>query len=51
MSLMGYTETDVIRMMASINIANQIIDGPADVEAGLESAYEFLEGLVIEGRV
>lgn len=51
MSLMGYTEKDILKMMKSINIAYEIIDGPEHVEAGLMEANEFFEGLLIEGRV
>ena len=51
MSLMGYTDADVIQMMESIDTAYEIIDGPAEVEAGLKLAADFLEGLLIEGRV
>lgn len=47
--MLGYTMEDLKNMMESIGIAYEIIDGPADLEAGLDQAYEFLGGLWAEG--
>ena len=47
--MLGYTLDDLDRMTACINIAHDIIDGPAEVEAGLEMASSFLQGLWAEG--
>ena len=49
--MLGYTADDVDRMIACINIAYEIIDGPATVETGLMKAVDFLNGLVVEGHV
>lgn len=51
MSLMGYDENDIYEMMACINTAYEIIDGPAEVEAGLQKAVDFLDGMLMEGRI
>ena len=47
--MLGYTLDDLDRMTACINIAHDIIDGPAEVEAGLVMAADFLQGLWAEG--
>ena len=47
--MLGYTLDDLDRMTACINIAHEIIDGPAEVEAGLVMAADFLQGLWAEG--
>lgn len=49
--MLGYTEKDVYKMMAAINIAYEIIDGPEEVEEGLHEAYNFLDGILAEGHV
>lgn len=49
--MLGYTEKQLNKMIDSIDIAYEIIDGPADVEAGLEMASSFLQGLLAEGHV
>ena len=40
---------DLNNMIRQINIAYEIIDGPAEVEKGLEMASDFLQGLWAEG--
>ena len=47
--MLGYSEEDLNKMIASINIAYEIIDGPAHIEAGLMQASDFLQGLWAEG--
>lgn len=55
MSLMGYTDTDVVHMLASIRLASNNL--PTDslnrevILKGLEQAYDFLDALLMEGRV
>jgi hypothetical protein len=49
--MLGYTVEDIYRMMAAINIAYEIIDGPVEVETGLMNASNFLEGLLVEGHI
>lgn len=54
MSLMGYTNTDVINMMAALRRGIQYVpynDSNKDIIKGINDAYDFLDGLVIEGRV
>ena len=58
MSLMGYAEQDILSMMASINIAKDFyFKYPSDlinkqpVLNGLQNAYDFLDGLLVEGRI
>ena len=38
--MLGYTLDDLDKMTACINIAHDIIDGPAEVEAGLQMASD-----------
>ena len=47
--MLGYSLNDLDKMTASINIAYDILDGPAEVEAGLQMASDFLQGLWAEG--
>ena len=47
--MLGYTLDDIDEMTACINIAYEIIDGPARVEKGLMKAADFLQGLWAEG--
>jgi hypothetical protein len=55
--MLGYKEDDVIKMMASINIARyHYITVPQDtnieeIRDGLSMAYDFLEGALAEGRI
>jgi len=54
MSLMGYTDTDVVNMLASIRLAIPYIpdnNSNQDIIKGLNTAYDFLDGLVMEGRI
>ena len=52
---MGYTEEDVYRMMAAINITRNVYLPPnesnADLFQGLQDAYDLLDGLLVEGRI
>lgn len=47
--MLGYTYDDLTHMIESVNIAYEIIDGPADIDKGLEKASDFLQGLWAEG--
>ena len=53
--MLGYTEEDVYRMMAAINIARNVYLPPnesnADLFQGLQDAYDLLDGLLVEGRI
>jgi hypothetical protein len=49
--MLGYTEKDIYDMLEGVNIAYEIIDGPADIEEKLKMTSEFLEGLLVEGRI
>ena len=47
--MLGYAKEDLDEMINSIFIAYEIIDGPANIEAGLLKAQDFLQGLWAEG--
>lgn len=53
--MLGYTEDDVYRMMASINIARNVYLPPnesnAELFQGLQDAYDFLDGMLAEGHI
>lgn len=53
--MLGYTEDDVYyKMMASINIAKHYIPTNSsndEIFEGLQLAYDFLDGLLVEGRI
>ena len=49
--MLGYTDEDIEKMMRAIETAYEIIDGPAEVESGLEMALDFFDGLIAEGLV
>lgn len=53
--MLGYSEDDIIEMMASINIANNIIQSYYNENKaftnGLYKAYDFFDGLLAEGRI
>lgn len=49
--MLGYSREDLYNMIESVGIAYEIIDGPADLEAGLEQTMEFLTGILVEERV
>ena len=49
--MLGYSREDIYNMIESVGIAYEIIDGPADLEAGLEQTIDFLTGLLTEGHV
>jgi hypothetical protein len=47
--MLGYELDSLNEMINSIGIAYEIIDGPANIEAGLLKAQDFLQGLWAEG--
>ena len=50
MSLMGYKETDVRKMMGSISMMlNKTND--EDIINGLVLSLDFLQGILVEGRI
>jgi hypothetical protein len=51
MSLMGYVEADVMDMLDAVETASLIIKENKECNTGLLLTAEFLEGLLIEGRV
>lgn len=52
---MGYTEEDVYRMMAAINIARNVYlpnnTSNDELFKSLQDAYDLLDGLIVEGRI
>ena len=50
MSLMGYTEEDVIKMKISVDFVLEKLP-KSKLTEGLTLASDFLEGLLVEGRV
>lgn len=54
MSLMGYTDTDVVNMLASLRIGIKYVpdnNSNQDIIKGINDAYDFLDGLLTEGRI
>lgn len=53
MSMMGYTEEDVEKMLANVLLAKSLVkkEGLTKIADSLEATAEFLEGLLVEGRV
>jgi hypothetical protein len=54
MSLMGYTEEDIYKMMASINVAMEYLHDFKSENAvlkELQNAFDFLDGMLVEGRI
>jgi len=52
--MLGYTEEDVLRMMACINLVNHYIPSNSsndELRDGLQEAYSFFDGILAEGRV
>ena len=55
--MLGYKEEDIIKMMASISIARfHYVTVPQDnniegIRDGLSMAYDFLDGMLAEGRI
>ena len=52
--MLGYTETDIYKMMASINLVIGYIpqnDSNNEIINGLHMAYNFLDGMLVEGRI
>ena len=53
MSLMGYTETDILDMQYAIEEAVFYLP-PSNHDTtrlNLQNAYDFLDGLLVEGRI
>lgn len=50
MSLMGYTEKEVGNMLSAVEYASTSISD-TDIVYWLDNAAEFLEGLLVEGRI
>lgn len=51
MSLMGYTEDDLLLMKACLNLAIRNPQLSEKVVEGLSKANDFLDGLLVEGRI
>lgn len=52
--MMGYNEEDIYKMMASISIAKAYLPlntSNEEVLTGLQNTYDFLDGLIVEGRL
>jgi len=52
--MLGYTEENVYKMMAAISLANSYVPPNAandEVREGLHDAYNFLDGMLAEGRI
>jgi hypothetical protein len=55
--MMGYTEDDVVKMMAAINIARYYYvtvpqdDNVEQIREGLSMAFDLLDGMLVEGRI
>ena len=53
--MLGYSEDDVYyKMMASINIAKSYLPANSsndEVREGLQMAFDFLDGMLMEGRI
>lgn len=49
--MLGYTETDIYKMMASINLLKEADGIPLNLREGLAMAYDLLDGLIAEGRI
>jgi secreted protein with Ig-like and vWFA domain len=52
--MLGYTETDIYKMKASINLVIGYIPQNAsndDIRTGLLMAYDLFDGLLAEGRI
>lgn len=52
--MMGYTETEIETMMAAINLAKQNLPSRTSfnvIRSELGKTYDFLEGLIVEGRI
>ena len=52
MIILGYKEDDVYTMMAGINLSKHYLPpSQEDIAKSLDLAYNFLEGLLAEGRI
>jgi hypothetical protein len=52
--MLGYTENDVIKMMACVSLSLHYIPpnkSNDELREGLQQAYSFLDGILAEGRV
>ena len=48
---MGYTEQDISQMIWALETAYEIIDGAPEVDKWLMKCRDFLDGLIVEGRI
>lgn len=49
--MMGYTENDILEMRACLNLAIRNANLSEKVIDGLSKANDFLDGLLVEGRI
>lgn len=52
--MMGYKEQDIVNMMSNIQIASTYLPENSsndEVREGLQKAFDFLDGILVEGRV
>lgn len=52
--MMGYTDTDIVNMLASLRLGIKYIpdnDSNKDIIKGINNTYDFLDGLLMEGRI
>jgi len=52
--MLGYTETDVIRMMACLSLSLHYIPSNKsndELREGVQQAYSLLDGLLVEGHI
>ncbi len=52
--MLGYTQEDVLRMLAGIRIAHSLIplsSSNDEIRKELNNAYDFLDGLIMERHV
>ena len=51
--MMGYTEQDIERMMEAVEFAKEVIWSPSGqaTTKALQDTYDFLDGLLVEGRI
>lgn len=47
--MLGYTEEDLNKMIASINYVYELIDSPINIKEDLIMSSDFLQGLWSEG--
>lgn len=52
--MLGYTQEDVLRMLAGIRLAHSYLplnSSNDEIRKELNNAYDFLDGLLMEGHV